>query len=157
MPAPPTAWADRFRAKIRRDRVTGCHIWTSSRDKDGYALFKVWDEGRSVTIRAARAAWELRRRRIRPGESVLHACDNPACVNVAHLRLGTDADNARDKQLRGRATGSNGHHADAETIWALKGRVSQGEIARQCGVSRRWVNHILNHRPLQRPLDARVT
>lgn len=34
---------------------------------------------------------------------ILHSCDNPPCVNPAHLREGTPADNMRDRDRRGRA------------------------------------------------------
>lgn len=34
---------------------------------------------------------------------VLHNCDNPRCCNPSHLRLGTYADNARDREERKRS------------------------------------------------------
>lgn len=40
-----------------------------------------------------------------PHEFALHTCDNPLCINVEHLYVGTAKDNMRDCLSRGRAKG----------------------------------------------------
>lgn len=47
--------------------------------------------------------WEAIHGPILSGRFVLHTCDNPPCVNPAHLYLGSQADNARDRSVRARA------------------------------------------------------
>lgn len=51
---------------------------------------------------AHRAVWEAERGPIPPGMVVMHVCDNPPCVNVEHLRLGTQAENVADMDAKGR-------------------------------------------------------
>lgn len=40
------------------------------------------------------------------GMSVLHHCDNPACVRPDHIYLGTYVENMADKAVRGRVPGT---------------------------------------------------
>ena len=35
---------------------------------------------------------------------IRHKCDNPQCINIKHLVVGTGEDNHREKILRGRST-----------------------------------------------------
>ena len=82
-----------------------CIEWTGHRDPGGYG--KVYTDGRQVG--AHRHIWEECFGPIPEGECVLHKCDNPPCVNPSHLYLGTQRDNARDRERRGR-----GNHASGE-------------------------------------------
>ena len=72
-------------------------------DKDGYGTLS--NHGRAVRAHrlayAKAAACEVAAIR---GLVVRHTCDNPRCVEPAHLVLGTHADNMRDKSERGRHT-----------------------------------------------------
>jgi hypothetical protein len=89
------------------------------------------------------------------GMVVMHLCDNPPCVNVDHLRLGTHADNTRDMCAKGRhgfgvRSGTENGRAkltDAEVsairfLHAAAG-TSKMELGRTFGVSDRQVGRII--------------
>lgn len=88
----------RFEQKVRRGLPHECHIWTASCTEDGYGI--IFNQGK--VLRAHRVAWELANGKIPSQLHVLHRCDNPPCVNILHLWLGTNADNVHDKESKGR-------------------------------------------------------
>jgi hypothetical protein len=99
-PEPRTCLPDAVRFWARVDRSGECWLWLGSHHEFGYGWF--WANGRSWN--AHRVAWELTNGVIPSGRVVMHTCDNPPCVNPAHLRLGTVADNQSDMAAKGRST-----------------------------------------------------
>ena len=94
---------DRFWPKVDKHGPDDCWLWTASTDQDGYGLITVRVRvGRHVKKRAHRLAWEWANGR-KPGHNkVCHTCDNPRCVNPAHLWLGTNKQNMEDAKRKGR-------------------------------------------------------
>ena len=61
-----------------------------------------------------RLVWEEVRGPIPEGMSILHRCDNPPCINIDHLFIGTQGDNMRDMTAKG-------HNAQKERTHCPKG------------------------------------
>ena len=75
------------------DSVTGCWVWAAYRQSGGYGQFNLDNK---PTL-AHRASWSFYNKSAVPeGLCVLHTCDNPPCINPAHLFLGTARDNVAD-------------------------------------------------------------
>lgn len=83
--------------------MTGCWWWMGAYNRAGYGRTHVIPEPNVVQhLLAHRVAWQLANGPIPRGLLVRHRCDHPECVNPDHLLLGTDADNIRDRETRGR-------------------------------------------------------
>jgi len=132
----------RLAALSRRDDA-GCLIFTGAiHPKTGYGLFAVKT---GTTARAHRVAWEEANGPIPTGMQVCHRCDVRACIEPGHLFLGTNTDNVRDMEAKGRArkvSGESHHNAritdeQARQIY-LDGR-APGEIAKAFAVSKQTV------------------
>lgn len=91
----------RFWSKVDRRGPDECWPWTAATDGHGRGQIKV--DGRPV--KAPRVALELCLGRPLVGQA-LHTCDNPACCNPSHLFEGTNLDNIRDRQAKGRRHGA---------------------------------------------------
>lgn len=130
-----------------------CWPWTGYRDKQGYG--KVMREGNNVF--AHRWAWRLLGDPIPEGVVIRHMCDNPPCCNPTHLMSGTQKDNIRDRQERGRHRpgrfpGEAHHNArltDAD-IRAIREARANGEsivsLSKRYGMSYHWMSEIIHRR-----------
>lgn len=100
-----------------------CWLWTGTRKAHGYGVIridnKVW--------RAHRLSWTLFGGEIPSDKDVLHRCDTPRCVNPDHLFLGTQADNMRDMQQKGRKAIGNANPAKGEKHGRAK--LTAGQVA----------------------------
>jgi hypothetical protein len=97
------AKADFFWAKTTPEPTTGCLLWTGGLDRDGYAKFalSIPRVNAQIHIKATQFAFLLGHGRW-PTMSLLHSCDMPACVEVRHVREGSQHENIRDCILRDR-------------------------------------------------------
>jgi hypothetical protein len=99
MPWKSTPLEQRFWSKVDRRGSSDCWPWIGNKNWKGYGRISVGRVGRPAT----RVSWELANGRSFPeGMIACHTCDNPGCVNPAHIWPGTHSDNIRDSVSKGR-------------------------------------------------------
>lgn len=122
----------------------GCIVWTGYKGACDYGVIgyknKQWKTHRLI--------WTLAHGAIPEKMKILHKCDNPPCINIEHLFMGTQQDNVRDmiKKSRGGWPGTPGslHHAaklNEKIVLTMrvlrKKNMSFNEIAKKFGVTTR--------------------
>ena len=95
-------WQERFWAKVNKGTDAECWEWNASRNSFGYGQLTIVGPNGKRPRTTHRLSWELHVGPIPEGMCILHRCDNPPCVNPAHLFIGTKADNYRDMRAKGR-------------------------------------------------------
>lgn len=138
-----------FRRGVGRTTEGGCILWSGVTDVRGYGIIYSSTHRRGQrTFLAHRVAWELANGPIPDGLWALHRCDNPPCVNVDHLFIGTRHDNIDDMARKGR---SPNRKLTDEQIRAVRARyasggVSQQRLADEYGVHQTCISGIVRNR-----------
>jgi hypothetical protein len=127
-PAEPTSAVDtqaiaRLMQRATRDETSGCLVWQGSKVQGGYGQVTY----RRMNWRTHRLIWVAHNGAVPDGMYVCHACDNPACIAIEHLFLGTPGENYADMRNKGRSR-YNAKLTLAE-VAEIKKRLSAGEPA----------------------------
>lgn len=93
-----TPTSERFWRQVDRTLENGCWPWLGYLDKDGYGRFTL----NRKKYQTHRFAYFLATGQEPNGSHIRHSCDNPSCVNPAHLSAGSHVDNMHDRNARGR-------------------------------------------------------
>lgn len=173
-----TSVEDRFWSKVTKngpwcERLqSNCWQWTARRDRDGYGKFRVGGK----TVSAHRYAYSLTNGEIPKGTGyhgtvVRHRCDDPSCVNPAHLETGSTADNNLDCVERGRHVAPRGEQNGQvkltdDQVAEIRKRYRKGswptqrELASEYGCSQTQIGCIVNFKkrrlPTPTPAQERV-
>lgn len=138
---------DRLMA-ITNERDFGrCWPVTCSTTQDGYGQISVG--GRKQ--RAHRLMFALFYPNVQT-VVVRHNCNNPSCINPAHLRPGTQKDNAEDRMLSGRGGDlrgeSNGRSVlNAAAVRLIRNSTESGpKLAARYGVTRQTIYSVRTRR-----------
>jgi hypothetical protein len=145
----------RFWRSVQMAGPHDCWEWQASRT-NGYGQMR-WN--RRLTY-AHRISWEIHNRPVPDGLLVCHHCDNPPCVNPAHLFIGTAAHNSTDMLRKGRQRRpskiAGAKRAEAESL--LLSGMSAVAVAARFGVSRNTVMRAVGGvRVLRRALSIGAT
>ena len=131
------AWFDHYTPDRPAD---DCWEWKGTRNAAGYGFItcgtRFWF--------AHRLSLHLALGTVPRDSDVLHRCDNPPCVNPAHLYLGNDSDNQRDVAKR---SGRTNQRLTPNDVREIRRRHANGEgmpeLARAFGVTRSNVSCVV--------------
>lgn len=124
---------ERFWEKVKIGEPDECWEWQAGKSKAGYG--KISGTKESGYFYSHRKAWELTNGEIPDGMHVLHKCDNPPCCNPRHLWLGTQADNNRDRDNKGRSKRKLAPSQIIEIRLRYANGEKEGRLAKEYGVS----------------------
>lgn len=135
---------DRLSAFFERiDFSTGCWNWTGSTNNKGYGAFSY----SKVKIGAHRLSLILHKSEPENKSLVaMHSCNNPGCVNPAHLSWGTQSENLKQMVESGRQVLGEHLIRNLEAEECPRGHSLEGENLDPRDLSIGWRNCLACHR-----------
>ena len=147
----------RFWSYTKKKSIDECWEWNSYKSSGGYGGFYLHNK----QMKAHRVSWIIHNGPIPETDSngnricVCHKCDNPSCVNPNHLFLGTDLDNMKDRDNKGRRIpfrpigNKNGNAViDIQTIKLAEQMLNDGakniDVAKSLNISEALTSNIKN-------------
>lgn len=157
-PRVPQEAEQRFWPRVARTDT--CWFWLGAVCGCGYGALKrgCREDGQ---IYAHRFSYELAYGEVPVGAVVMHICDVPRCVNPDHLAAGTQAENIRDRDNKGRHWAPRGADAPHARLSAAEVRAirtsdaTQAALARLFGVAPSTIQAIVSRRTWRHEGDAR--
>jgi hypothetical protein len=148
---------NRFWEKVKKRNPNECWHWTAGKSGNGYGVFHVTFNGKSIQFSTHRLAWVSKHKKVVPsGKMILHSCKlSRHCCNPKHLRPGDQVDNMRDARIHGTSpiVPGEGHcHAKLKNHHVIEIRklcakgATQRSVAEKFGIHFTHVNQIVLRR-----------
>ena len=136
----------RVSIETRVKKTRTCWLWTGDHSVYGYGVVSSGRGKSRKRTQAHRYVYRLLVGPIPKGKILMHICDNPPCVNPAHLRVGTIADNQRDMVSKERNPCSlnhwNGRLSDKQVAEIRRSTLTQSALARRYKVDPSHISRI---------------
>lgn len=145
---------ERFWAKVDKRDPAECWLWTGVKTIYGYGQIRIGYAPIRYQL-AHRVSYAIHNGvELQSSDVIMHACDNPICVNPLHLSCGTHADNVADMVAKGRQrTGSNKGETNGRALMTADqvrqiraSKASHSQAAKIYGVSKPTVAAIRSRR-----------
>ena len=130
-----------------------CWLWGGTLTHQGYGCMQLSKEGFVRQLGAHRYSYALLVGPIPAGAFILHSCHVKRCVNPAHIRAGSPADNSRDMVEAGRQAFNRGEKHGLARVTADAVReirrlyredgVRQRDLARGFGLTQASISRII--------------
>lgn len=138
------SWDELFAHRVAFVPESGCWLFEGAWTSAHYG--NVGYEGHNWL--AHRLSFVLLGGELAPDDVLCHRCDTPACLNPAHLFVGSFADNSQDMARKERHMHGERHHMARLTVAAVleirRSPLSDEELALQFGVCRATVTYARN-------------